>query len=102
MCGVCARVCVRVCMCVCVPVYPAVKMGTWWSGANWGSSPPSYNINGYLVYTREANAQLSMSHIAVEDPGGTLGAHTITCETWYSLLRVTSPAPGGHACIVPE
>ena len=26
---------------------------------------------------------------------GTLGAHTLTCETWYSLLWVTSPVPGG-------
>ena len=48
--------------------------------------------------TWEANAQLCMSLIAVEGPGGTLGAHSFTCETWYSLLRVTSPAPGGHAC----
>ena len=30
-------------------VYPTVKVGTWWPGANWGSSPPSCNINGYLV-----------------------------------------------------
>ena len=27
-----------------------------------------------------------------EGPGGTSGAHTFTCETWYSLLQVTSPA----------
>ena len=29
-----------------------------------------------------------------EGPGGTLDAHTFTCETWYSLLQITSPAPG--------
>jgi len=33
----------------------------------------------------------------VEDPGGTLSAHTLTCEAWYSFLWVTSPAPGGFA-----
>ena len=55
--------------------------------------------------TGEANAQLSMLGtspcliiIAVEGPGRTLGAHTFTCETWYSLLQVSSPAPGGHSC----
>ena len=37
--------------------------------------------------------------IVVESPGGTLGAHTFNCETWYSHLWVTSPAPGGHACV---
>ena len=52
--------------------------------------------------TGEANAQLSMSHIAVEDPGKTLGAHTFNCETWYRLLRVTSPAPGGHTWADPQ
>ena len=36
-----------------------------------------------------------MSRIVGEDPGETLGAHTLTYETWYSLLWVTSPAPGG-------
>ena len=40
-------------------------MGTWWPGVNWGSSPPSYNINGYLVLTGEANAQLSLSRLVV-------------------------------------
>ena len=34
------------------------------------------------------------SRIMVESSGGTLGAPTFTCETWYSLLCVTSPAPG--------
>ena len=29
--------------------------------------------------------QQSMSHIVSK---GTLGAHTLTCETWYSLLWV--------------
>ena len=27
-----------------------------------------------------------MSHMAVEGSGGTSGAHTFTCETWYGLL----------------
>ena len=41
--------------------------------------------------------QLSMFHTAGEGPGGTLGAHTFTCGTWYSLLWVTSPTPGGFS-----
>jgi len=36
-----------------------------------------------------------MSYIVGEDPGGTSGGHTLTCETWDSFLWVTSPAPGG-------
>ena len=73
-------------------------MGPWWPGVNWGSSPPSCNINGYLVLTGEANVQLSMSHTVGEGPGGTSDAHTFICGTWHSLLRVTSSAPGGLAC----
>jgi len=57
-----------VCVCVCVgqvstgeAAHPAVRsMGTWGS-----------------------KCQLSMSWMVGEDPGGTLGAHTLTCETWY-------------------
>ena len=37
---------------------------------------------------------LLMSHTAGEGPDGTLGAHTITYGTWYSLLRATSPSLG--------
>ena len=36
-----------------------------------------------------------MSYTVGEGPGGTSDAHTFTCGTWYSPLRVTSPAPGG-------
>ena len=43
--------------------------------------------------TLRSKCQLSMSCIVGEDPGGTLGAHTLTCETWYSLLQVTSQYP---------
>ena len=37
----CMRVCVRVKFLTQAPVYQTVKMGTWWPGANWGSSPYS-------------------------------------------------------------
>ena len=37
---------------------------------------------------------MSTVHIAGEDPVGTLGAHAFICEAWYSLLQLTSPAPG--------
>ena len=60
-------------------VHPAVHQRV--PGINWG-----------IKY------QLSMSHTACDGPGGTLGAHTFTCETWHSLLQVTSPATGGLAC----
>jgi len=33
----------------------------------------------------------------LEDPGGISGTHTLTCGTWYSLLRDTSPLPGGFS-----
>ena len=79
----CVCVCVHVCVCVCVHVCVCVRARTrariakwlehrpgnqkfmWWPGVNWGSSPPSYNINGYLVFTREANHQLSLSNLVV-------------------------------------
>ena len=67
-------VCVCVCVRLCVVYY----------------SPPSCNINGYLVCTGKVNAQLSLSHLAVL---GTLGFATSLCETWTVLLQVTSPAP---------
>jgi len=51
-------VCVHVCVCVCVRARAQVC----------------------LTLTREANAQLSMSCIVGEDPGGATGAHTFTCE----------------------
>ena len=35
--------------------------------------------------------------IVGEDPDRILGAHTLTCETWYGFLQATSPVPGGFA-----
>ena len=101
---VCVCVCMCVCVCVCVYVCEAAVVVKWlehWPGNRKvpGSMPvtavvslskklyhshitplslPSC-INGDLVLTGEANANL--------------GAHTFTCETWYGLLRCTSPAP---------
>ena len=40
----------------------------------------------------------SQCHTVGEGPGGTLDALTFTGGTWYNLLRVTSPAPGGFSC----
>ena len=55
-------VCVHVRACLCVSVI-------------WGSSPPSCNINGYLVLTGVANVKLLSINGC--GPGGTSGAHTI-------------------------
>ena len=52
-------------------------MGTWSPGVNWESSPPSCNINVYLVITGEANSQLSLSHLAMLGSCG-----TTLCDTW--------------------
>ena len=41
---------------------PSCILGTWWPGVNWGSSPPSCNINGYLVLTEEVNVNCPFSH----------------------------------------
>jgi len=84
----CVCVCVCLCLCaVCVhaplwcccflskKLYPAVYK--WVLGVNWGSK-----------------CQLCVSRIVGEDPGGTSGVHILTCETWDSLLRVTSPVSG--------
>ena len=38
-----------------------------------------------------------MVHVSHNGPGRTLGAHPIICETWYSLLWVTSLSPGGFS-----
>jgi len=38
-----------------------------------------------------------MSCTKGEGPGRTLGAHTLICKAWYSLLWVTSPVLGGFA-----
>ena len=54
----CLPVSVRVCV-VCVSVYV-------WPGANWGSSPPSFNIKRYLVFSGETNSQkLFLFHLVV-------------------------------------
>ena len=60
--------------CSSLPSYLNGDLVAWY---NWGISPPSCNINGYLVQP-----------CLDEDPDGTLGVHSLTCETWYSLLWV--------------
>ena len=55
------------------------------------SSPPSCNINGYLVITGEANVKLLSMSTNGCDPGGTLGTHTITLSMAQPHLRGTSP-----------
>ena len=37
---------------------------------------------------------------ACEGPGETLGAHTLNCEIWHSLMRVTSSAPGDLSALI--
>ena len=61
------------------------------------SSPPSCNINGYLVITGEANVKLLSMSTNGCGPGGTLGAHTITLSMVQPHLRGTSPPPSGFA-----
>ena len=41
------------------------------------------------------------SHTAGEGSGGTSGAHTFFCGTWYSLLWVTSPAKKDLSVLTP-
>ena len=63
---VCTRVCVRVFICVCVCVHThthictGIEIGVSLSKKLYShcSSPPSCNINGYLVITGEANVKL--------------------------------------------
>ena len=61
------------------------------------SSPPSCNINGYLVITGEANVKLLSMSANGCGPDGTLGAHTITLSMVQPYLRGTSLPPGGFA-----
>ena len=127
-------VCVRVCVCVCVWASIARWLGNRPSNSkvvgsipscghsgNVGvflskklnshcSSPPSCNINGYLVITGEANVKLLSMSTNGCGPGGTLGAHTITSPwTWFSLtcgalalLQVDLPALAHSAWFVPR
>ena len=48
--------------------------------------PCSCNINGYLVFTRKANTQLSLSHLVVLGLMWTLG----------SMISLDSPPAGYH------
>ena len=50
-----------------------------WPGVKWGSSPPNCNTNGYLVFTGEANAQLSLSCFAVLGTWGHCGTVVSPC-----------------------
>ena len=61
------------------------------------SSPPSCNINEYLVITGEANVKLLSMSTNGCGPGGTLGAHAITLSMVQPHLRGTSPPTGGFA-----
>ena len=66
-------------------------------------SPPSHNINGYLVWNEEANtSQPSMPCIVGKDPDGTSDGHVFTCETWYSLHQANSPAPRRIWLVTPD
>ena len=69
------------CVCVCVCVCARVRMC----------------VCGYLVITGEANVKLLSMSANGCDPGGTLGAHTITLSMVQPHLRGTSPPPGGFA-----
>ena len=53
------------CCCFLEQASTQLLVGTWWPGVIWESSPPSCNINRCLLLTGEANAQLSLSRLAV-------------------------------------
>ena len=66
---------------------PSYCNRTWWPGANWGSSPPScVTLMGTWCKLGKQMFNCSCLYMAVEGQGGTLVAHTFTCETWYCLL----------------
>ena len=57
-------------------------------GVNWGTAHqwiPGVN--------QGSKCQLSMSCIVGGGPGGTLGVHTFTCETWHSLWLLVQDLP---------
>ena len=59
------------------------------SGVNWGSSPPSCNLNGYLVLTGEVNTHLFLN-----------GAWIFQC--WFHLyvcVRVCLPSLVRHGTV---
>ena len=61
-------------------------------------------LNGDLVAWCQLGKQPSINrYLGKQIPTvGISGAHTFICKTWYSLLQVTSPTPGGfdskHLC----
>ena len=77
---------------------PSCILGTW-PVVIWGSSHPIVicNINGYQVFTGEANSQMSLSCLAVLWSLWNFGFTTSLRETWTVILQVTSPAPGEFA-----
>ena len=54
-------------------------------------SPPSCNLNGYLVFTGEANAQLSLSHLMM------LGTSSSTTSLRPGQVTIPS-SPVGFVC----
>ena len=69
---------VSVFVCVCVCMRACVHMCVW--------------VSAYM------HARVLM--FACEGPGETLGAHTLNCEIWHSLMRVTSSAPGDLSALI--
>ena len=47
--------------------------------------------------TVQANVNCPACNIVGKSPDSTSGAHTFTCETWYSFLWVTNPTTEGIA-----
>ena len=84
----CVRACVRahihVCADMCVILLQSTQL-YWEPGVNWGSSP---HINGYLVFTGETNAQLSLSHLTVLGSLWNFGFRDLNYDTWTILLAL--------------
>jgi len=61
----------------------------WGPGVNWRNSPPSCNINRYLLITGKANAQLSLSCLAMWSCCGSLDS---------AIFIRQSPPAGYYPC----
>jgi len=65
------------------------QLYNWGHSVNWGNSPPSCKINGYLLISGKTNVKLLSMSTNGCSSGGTSGAHTI-------ILSLEQPHLAGH------